>query len=97
MAPMKNPCHPGEIVRDAIVEGLGLSVTAAAKGLGVSRKQLSEVVNGRAGISVEMACRLEKAVGSTAEAWLRMQLAYDLAKTRKSVGKLAKVRKLEAA
>ena len=101
MATMKNPRHPGEIVRETIVEGLGLTVTAAAKGLGVSRKQLSALMNGRSGISAEMAFRLERAVGSTAEAWMRMQLAYDLAQTRKRVGKIKvrklKMRKLEAA
>lgn len=80
---MKNPCHPGQLVRDAIVEGLGLSITDAADGLGVSRKQLSALVNERAGISPEMAIRLEKGIGSSAGAWLRMQSAYDLAQAQK--------------
>ena len=93
---MKNPCHPGRIVREAITEGLGLTVTAAAKGLGVSRKTLSAIVNERAGITPEMAFRLEKGIGSTAEAWLRMQVAYDLAQARNTVGKI-KVRKLKPA
>ncbi len=93
---MKNPCHPGRIVREAITEGLGLTVTAAAKGLGVSRKTLSAIVNERAGITPEMAFRLEKGIGSTAEAWLRMQVAYDLAQARNTASKL-KVRKLEPA
>ena len=93
---MKNPCHPGRIVREAIIEGLGLTVTAAAEGLGVSRKTLSAIVNERAGITPEMAFRLEKGIGSTAEAWLRMQVAYDLAQARKKVSKI-KVRKLEPA
>ena len=93
---MKNPCHPGRIVREAITEGLGLTVTAAAKGLGVSRKTLSAIVNERAGITPEMAFRLEKGIGSTAEAWLRMQVAYDLAQARNTASKI-KVRKLEPA
>ena len=93
---MKNPCHPGRIVKEAITEGLGLTVTAAAKGLGVSRKTLSAIVNERAGITPEMAFRLEKGIGSTAEAWLRMQVAYDLAQARNTAGKI-KVRKLKPA
>jgi addiction module HigA family antidote len=78
MARMHDPPHPGEIVRDQCLEPLGLSVTAAAKGLGVTRKALSELLNGHSGISPEMALRLEKAFGSTAETWLRMQVAFDL-------------------
>jgi addiction module HigA family antidote len=78
---MKNPCHPGEIVAAAL-EDLGLSVTAAAEQLGVSRKTLSELVNKRAGVSAEMAMRLEKGIGSSADAWMRMQAAYDLARFR---------------
>ena len=93
---MKNPCHPGRIVREAITEGLGLTVTAAAKGLGVSRKTLSAIVNERAGITPEMAFRLEKGIGSTAEAWLRMQVAYNLAQARNTAGKI-NVRKLKPA
>ena len=81
--PMKNPPHPGAIVREAIVDGLGLTITDAAKGLRVSRKQLSELVNERAGISPEMALRLEQALGSTAEHWIRLQAAFDLARARK--------------
>jgi addiction module HigA family antidote len=81
MARMHNPPHPGEIIRDQCLEPLGLSVTDAAKGLGVTRKALSELLNGHAGISPEMAIRLEKAFGSTAETWLRMQLEYDLWQT----------------
>jgi len=75
---MYNPPHPGELIRDACLEPLGLSITEAAKALGVTRKTLSEVVNGRAGISPEMAMRLAKAFGSTPEHWLRMQIAYNL-------------------
>jgi addiction module HigA family antidote len=85
---MHNPPHPGEIVRDQCLEPLGLSVTDAAKGLGVTRKALSELLNGHAGVSPEMAIRLEKAFGSTAETWLRMQLAYDLWQAEQRTGDL---------
>lgn len=77
--PMKNPAHPGRIVRDAIEE-MGLTVTAAARMLNVSRPALSSLINGKAGISPEMAVRLSKAVGSTPAFWLRLQLNYDLAR-----------------
>jgi addiction module HigA family antidote len=77
--PVKNPPHPGLSVRHDCLEPLGLSVTEAAKKLGVSRKQLSDVVNGRSGISPEMAIRLDKAFGGGAETWLRLQAAFDLA------------------
>ncbi len=76
---MKNPVHPGRVVRHDCLEPLGLSVTAGSKVLGVTRQALNNVVNGKSGISPEMAFRLSKAFGSTAEAWLRMQLAYDVA------------------
>lgn len=82
--PMKNPVHPGRIVRCNCLEPLGLSVTAGARILGVSRQALNNIVNGKSGISPEMAIRLTKAFGSTAETWLRMQLAYDLAIARKN-------------
>ena len=82
LAPMMNPPHPGEIVRGECLEPLSLTVTRAAKGLGVSRQTLSELVNQRAGISVEMAIRLSKSFGSTPETWLGLQTAYDLAKAR---------------
>ena len=94
--PMKNPPHPGAIVREAIVDGLGLTITDAATGLGISRKQLSELVNERAGISPEMAIRLEKGLGSTAEHWIRLQAAFDLARARAGARKL-RVEKLEPA
>lgn len=80
---MKNPIHPGFIVRHDCLEPVGLSVTAGAKVLGVSRQALNNVVNGKAGISPEMALRLTKAFGSTPETWLGMQMAYDLAQARK--------------
>lgn len=79
---MHEPAHPGEIIREDCIAALGLSVTAAAKGLGVSRQSLSELLNGRSGISAEMAIRLEKAGWSTADAWLRMQAQYDLYRAR---------------
>ena len=75
---MKNPPHPGGIVKRQCLEPLGLSVTRAAQGLGVTRQALSELVNERTGISIDMAIRLSKAFGSTPETWLGMQMAYDL-------------------
>jgi len=75
--PMKNPVHPGRIVQHACLDALGLSISEAAKILGVSRQALNNVVTGKSGISPEMAIRLTKAFGSTEETWLRMQLAYD--------------------
>ncbi len=80
--PMKNPPHPGEIIRDLYLEPVGLSVTAAAAGLSVTRKTLALVVNGHPGISPEMAARLSKAFGRTPEAWLQLQMQYDLAQIR---------------
>lgn len=85
---MKNPPHPGKILRQECIEPLGLTVTAAAKGLGVTRKALSELLNGRSGISPEMALRLAKAFGSSAEIWLGLQMDYDLAQVKKKAGKL---------
>ena len=78
MTPMHNPPHPGEIVREECLEPLGLTVTRAAQGLGVTRQALSDLVNGKAGVSVEMSLRLSKAFGSSPETWLGMQTAYDL-------------------
>jgi addiction module HigA family antidote len=75
---MHNPPHPGGIIRDQCLEPLGLTITAAAKGLGVTRKALSELVNGHSGVSPEMAIRLSKAFGSSPETWLRLQMQYDL-------------------
>ena len=79
---MKNPPHPGLSVRHDCLEPLGLSVTKGAKVLGVTRQALNNLVNGKSGISPEMAVRLSKAFGSTPEAWLRLQMAYDLAQVR---------------
>ena len=81
--PMKDPPHPGFSVRENCLDPLGLSVTEAAKVLGVARHTLSRVLNGHAAISPEMAIRLEKAGWSSAEFWLRRQTAYDLAQARK--------------
>ena len=77
--PMKNPLHPGRIIRQDCLEPLGLTVTHAAKVLGVTRQALNNVVNEKAGVSPEMAIRLSKAFGSTPETWVRMQAAFDLA------------------
>ena len=86
--PMKNPVHPGRIVKHVCLEPLGLSVTAGAKILGVSRQTLNNIVNCKTGISPEMAIRLTKAFGSTEETWLRMQLSHDLVQARKSASKI---------
>lgn len=93
--PMKNPVHPGRIVRQDCLETLGLSVTEGAKVLGVTRQALNNLVNGKSGVSPEMALRLSKAFGSTAETWLQMQMNYDLADARKSENKI-KVRRYQA-
>ena len=85
---MHNPPHPGGIVRRQCLEPLGLSVTRAAKGLGVTRQTLSELLNGKSRISVEMAIRLSKAFGSTPETWLGMQLAYDLWQAQDRAGQI---------
>ena len=79
---MQDPPHPGEIVREECLDPLGLTVTRAAEGLGVTRQALSDLVNGHAGVSVEMALRLSKAFGSTPETWLGIQMAYDLWQAR---------------
>jgi len=89
---MKNPPHPGRSIRSACLEPLGLSISEGAKILGVSRQALNNVVVGKSAISPEMAIRLTKAFGSTEEAWLRMQLAYDLAIARMDESKI-KVRR----
>ena len=86
--PMHNPPHPGEVLRQLCLDPLGLNVTEAAKGLGVSRKTLSSILNGRAGVSPEMAVRLSLAFGTSAESWLSQQVQYDLwqaEKRRKSL------------
>ena len=75
---MHNPPHPGEVIKELCLEPLGLSVTAAAEGLGVSRKTLSAILNGRAGVSPEMAIRLSIAFDTSSESWLNQQTQYDL-------------------
>ena len=86
---MKNPPHPGRIVRQDCLEPLGLTITDGAKALGVSRQALNNLVNGKSGISAEMAFRLSKAFGSSPEAWLRMQMNYDLAQFRQRRDEIA--------
>ena len=95
MVMMHNPPHPGEVVRELCMAPLGLTVTAAASAIGVSRKELSELLNGKSGISPEMALRLSIAFDTTAESWLFMQMEYDLWNARKKIGKL-KVKRLAA-
>lgn len=85
---MKNPPHPGRIIRQECIEPLGLTVTAAATGLGVARKTLSEILNGRSGISPEMALRLAKAFGGSAEMWLGLQMDFDLTQAQKKASKI---------
>jgi addiction module HigA family antidote len=93
---MHNPPHPGEILREFCLEPLDLSVTDAAEALGVSRKTLSSILNGRAGISPEMALRLSMAFDTTPESWLNQQQQYDLWQAMNS-GTNIKVKKLRVA
>ena len=93
---MRNPPHPGEILRELCLVPLGLSVTEAAQALGVSRKTLSSILNGRSGISPEMAVRLSIAFNTTSESWLQQQLQYDLAQAELKRRSL-QVKKLAAA
>ncbi len=93
---MNNPPHPGGIVRRQCLDPLGLSVTRAAEGLGVTRQALSDLVNGHAGVSTEMAFRLSKAFGSSPETWLGMQMAYDLWQVRQRAEKIT-VERFDAA
>ena len=93
---MKTPPNPGEVIRELCLDPLDLTVTAAAKGLGVSRKALSELLNGHSGVSPEMAIRLDKAFGGGAESWLRQQMQYDLWHAQQKAGEI-KVRRYETA
>jgi len=93
---MHNPPHPGEVIRGLCLEPLDLSVTEAAEGLGVSRKTLSAILNGHAGISPEMALRLSIAFETSPESWLNQQTQYDLWAAKKANKKL-RVKKLCAA
>jgi addiction module HigA family antidote len=92
---MKNPPHPGETIRELCLKPLKLSVTAAAKALGVSRVSLSELLNGKNGVSPEMAWRLSKGFGSTPEFWLKLQMAYDLARIKTTASKF-KIKRIAA-
>ena len=85
---MHNPPHPGEVLRELCIEPLGITVTDAARSLGVSRKTLSAILNERAGISPEMAIRLSKAFDTTAESWLNQQMQYDLWVANQTLGEI---------
>lgn len=85
---MHNPAHPGEIVREECLKPLGLTVTAAAEALGVTRKALSDLLNAHTGVSPDMAIRLEKVFGSTADTWLQMQMQRDLWEARQRADKI---------
>ncbi|MBI4967607.1 MAG: HigA family addiction module antidote protein [Rhodospirillales bacterium] len=93
---MRHPPHPGHVIRRQCLEPLGLTVTEAAAGLGVSRNTLSMLLNGRLGISPEMAIRLAQGFGGSPESWLQQQMQYDLAAARERVGKIG-VRRFKAA
>jgi len=93
---MHNPPHPGETIRRQCLEPLGLSVSAAAKGLGVSRNTLSMLLNGRLGISPDMAIRLSKGFGASPESWLTQQMQYDLWQAKQREGEIT-VERFEAA
>ena len=92
---MHNPPHPGEVLRDLCLKPLGLTVSEAAKALDVSRKTLSSILNGRAGISPEMAVRLSIALDTTAESWLSQQVQHDLWRAERKRKKL-RVKRLAA-
>ena len=91
--PMKNPPHPGRIVRQDCIEPLGLTITNAAKALGVTRQALNNVVNEKAGISPEMAVRISKAFGGSPEMWLRLQANYDCARIQRSAIEVKRYRR----
>lgn len=94
---MFNPAHPGEIIREDCIKPLKLTVTATADALGVSRKQLSDVLNGHSGISPEMAVRLEKVGWGTADHWLRVQMQRNLWEVRQNADKITIRKRLPAA
>ncbi len=93
---MHDPAHPGEVIRAACLTPLSLTVTAAADALGVTRKALSDLLNGHSGVSPDMAIPLEQVFGGTADSWLRMQMKRDLSEARKRTGTI-KVNKRFAA
>jgi antitoxin HigA-1 len=90
--PMKNPPHPGIVVFEECIEPMNLSITAAAAALGVTRNTLSELANGKRGISPEMAVRLEKVFGGSAESWLVQQAQYDLAHVERGLIKVERLK-----
>lgn len=92
---MKNPLHPGLVIRESL-EDLGMSISDAAKGLGISRQQLHNLIAGRSALGPEVAIRLEMALGSSADNWLRMQAAHDLAQIRRSSPPI-EIKRFEAA
>ena len=93
---MHNPPHPGEIIREFCIKPLNLSVTQSAEALGITRKTLSTLLNGKAGISPEMALRLSQVFGRTPEGWLRLQQQFDLWKAKKSID-TSKLKRIKAA
>lgn len=98
MTRMHNPPHPGEVLRDGVFTGTGITVTDFARRIGVTRVTLSNVLNGKNGVSADMAVRLAAALGGSAESWLHMQAQYDLAASEKALRKvIAKIEPLEAA
>lgn len=88
MTRMHNPPHPGEVLRDGVFNGTGITVTDFARRIGVTRVTLSNAINGRNGISADMAVRLAAALGGSAESWLHMQAQYDLAASEKALRKI---------
>ncbi len=92
---MHNPPHPGEIIRELCIQPLDLTVTDAAQALGVTRKTLSAVLNGRSGISPEMALRLSRVFGRTPEGWLRLQAQFDLSEAEEAMD-ISKLKRIEA-
>lgn len=98
MTRMHNPPHPGEVLRDGVFTDTGITVTEFAKRIGVTRVALSRVLNGRAGISADMALRITAALGGSAESWLHMQANYDLWQAEKSLKRaVAKIEPLKVA
>jgi antitoxin HigA-1 len=93
---LHNPPHPGEVVREFCIKPLGITITDAAKALGISRKTLSELLNGHVGITTEMAIRLSIAFDTTPESWLTQQMQYDLSQAEKKRDKLKVARLLAA-
>lgn len=93
---MKSPSHPGSIIKDSI-DFLGLSVAEAAGGIGITRQQLYRIIRGESGISPDVALRLEQAIGSSADHWLRMQASYDLAQARPNAPVVKKLEPKQAA